>query len=384
MLTRATFRNFKNLADLSVDLGAFTVLVGPNAAGKTSVLQGIHLLTQLGVRQEGEQTHRSGRVGAVFSGRWNPRSAVTWGARELRLAVEERDEAGKEPRTAIALGCELPAEDGPDAGAQFTLQLPGQPAQPLSSIANPLNILNGPQLRRLARAALVQLDAGRMAAPSPMQDEEQRLAPDGSGLPAVISFLASFHQELYDQINATTRAVIPGFKRALAKPQAVTRLVRRPFAVGNQAVDVPVEEKVMAQALFIQMESGAVVPADMASEGTLLTLALMTLLHLPSAPSLLLIDDLDHGLHLSAQVAMIDAIRRVMAVRPELQVVCTTHSPVLLDSFDIQEVRVMALDAQGYTRIKPLSAHPKLDGWRAGMSTGELWANLGEDWVVDG
>ena len=35
--------NFKNLADVRVDLGPFTVLMGKNGAGKSSFLQAIDL-----------------------------------------------------------------------------------------------------------------------------------------------------------------------------------------------------------------------------------------------------------------------------------------------------------------------------------------------------
>jgi predicted ATP-binding protein involved in virulence len=111
---------------------------------------------------------------------------------------------------------------------------------------------------------------------------------------------------------------------------------------------------------------------------------LLTAIHNPDLPSRVLMDDFDHGLHLSAQYEVIAAIRRVMARRPELQVIGTSHSPVLLDSFDKKEVRVMALGPDGLARIQPLSAHPPVDGYRAGFSSGELWANLGEDWVANG
>ncbi|HEX4611817.1 MAG TPA: AAA family ATPase, partial [Urbifossiella sp.] len=44
MLTRASIRNFKSLRDVQVDLERFTILVGPNASGKSSILQAINLL----------------------------------------------------------------------------------------------------------------------------------------------------------------------------------------------------------------------------------------------------------------------------------------------------------------------------------------------------
>lgn len=40
MIETVSFKNFKALRDVTVPLERFTVLVGPNASGKTSVLQG--------------------------------------------------------------------------------------------------------------------------------------------------------------------------------------------------------------------------------------------------------------------------------------------------------------------------------------------------------
>ncbi len=48
MIRRVEFRNFKGLREVDLDLERFTVLVGPNASGKTSVLEGIYYLTRAG------------------------------------------------------------------------------------------------------------------------------------------------------------------------------------------------------------------------------------------------------------------------------------------------------------------------------------------------
>src|SRR5262249_37640541 len=47
MIHAVRFRNFKALRDVELELDRFTVLVGPNASGKTSVLEGLHHLTRL-------------------------------------------------------------------------------------------------------------------------------------------------------------------------------------------------------------------------------------------------------------------------------------------------------------------------------------------------
>src|SRR3954468_13786044 len=44
MIGKVSFRNFKSLHDVHVDLERFTVFVGPNASGKSSILQALDLL----------------------------------------------------------------------------------------------------------------------------------------------------------------------------------------------------------------------------------------------------------------------------------------------------------------------------------------------------
>ena len=44
MLTRLEANNFKNLIGFSTDFGAFTCLAGPNAVGKSNVLDAIRFI----------------------------------------------------------------------------------------------------------------------------------------------------------------------------------------------------------------------------------------------------------------------------------------------------------------------------------------------------
>src|SRR5437868_2445995 len=44
MISKVSIRNFKSLRDVEIDLERFTVFVGPNASGKSSMLQGLDFL----------------------------------------------------------------------------------------------------------------------------------------------------------------------------------------------------------------------------------------------------------------------------------------------------------------------------------------------------
>ena len=82
-----------------------------------------------------------------------------------------------------------------------------------------------------------------------------------------------------------------------------------------------------------------------------------------------------------AQREVIGILRRIVELRPGLQIIATTHSPYIVDEFPPEAVVVLTLDDEGHTMARRLSEHPKFDKWKEAMNTGELWAWVGEDWI---
>ena len=81
MIERASFRFFKSLRDVDFDLDRLTVIVGPNGSGKTSILEGLYLLSRCVVADPKE----------VLVGRWRPGSVFTKGIRDQGMEIECRD-----------------------------------------------------------------------------------------------------------------------------------------------------------------------------------------------------------------------------------------------------------------------------------------------------
>jgi predicted ATPase len=387
MLTRASFENFKALERVDVDLSRFTLLVGKNSAGKTSVLQGMHHASQLGARQEDEHRWAEGRPGAIFSGSRDPRRLVTLpGHGPMRIALTD------EQARTLSVEARLPVDESEPY--QFTLALsgdepssitlpgvmtlPGERAETLPKVFFGL-----PALRRFASVALLRLDADVIMRPSMADSEQPRLEQNGEGLASVLNYFAGAEPAILDALTEDLAKVIPQVRGIRTFPAQVTRRRQERIVIGDQAVNRSFDEPVWGHRFSLDMGKGRLIPADLLSEGTVLTLGLLTALRHPLCPRLVLADDIDKSLHPGAQAELVRCIRAILAARPELQMVCTTHSPYLLDHVELDEVRVMALDAEGHAACRSLSDHPDSQRWREMLRTGEFWASVGEDWIVE-
>lgn len=111
---------------------------------------------------------------------------------------------------------------------------------------------------------------------------------------------------------------------------------------------------------------------------------LATLSQTEQAPTLLLIDNFDGGLHLNSQVRFVKELQAACDAVPNLQIVVAGYSPFALEPLDPEQVIVMCRSEDGkYYGAAPLSQHPEFGTWTKVYRTEELWANLGEEWVLD-
>jgi energy-coupling factor transporter ATP-binding protein EcfA2 len=374
MLTQVSFQNLRALADVTLDLERFTVLVGPNGCGKSTVLDEIDRMCAM--------THPQEQPGVL--------------ATNLMAAPggHLNQEGGPPPHTSGISNPMVWRGEAPTSTFEFRILHPEQPMWwerssllltqnrdrfrlgPLGEKAdlnNPLAKEANERLRHSYRWRAQRLAPQRLMLllPSPFEAMLDQLDPAGYGLATNLLHMAANSIEDYAALQEDLRSVVPHFERLHVRQANVIELQKARQANPGYVID-------------LTFRGAGRIPANQASEGTLFALTVLAALHGPEMPSLILMDDIDHGLHLSAQYQIIRVIRRVMERRPELQVICTTHSPILLDSFEPKEVRVMALDKGGHTRVRPLTDLPDFEKHRRGLQTGELWASTGEDWVAEG
>jgi len=182
------------------------------------------------------------------------------------------------------------------------------------------------------------------------------MSAEGSGVHSALASMALEDPDEWQKLQENLRRIVPSIKRLRHTPQAE---------------------------LLFDTINGSGLTAAHVSEGTLLTLGLLTAIHGVHKPGILLLDDIDRGLHPKAQRELIDLLRGVQTTNAKIQIVATTHSPYLLDRMQPKEVRVMYLRDDGSTACEPLTEHPKFSKWKDEFDPGEMWSMFGEKWVSE-
>jgi predicted ATPase len=362
MIDRIRIMNFKCLKDVTVELERLTVLVGPNGCGKSSVLQAmLYACHGPALEPQAWRAIASTPSESAPIGVWEVSGDFT-----LAWKIEFRKRESPDE----------PPEGTPRC--DWSLQSRGSSPGALPAVWQ-----EHPEAKRIFSAALLHPDAAKLCQASPsLAGKAQSLGPDGEGLAALLAYVAGYDADAFASISRDLGTVVPGVSRVRVAPAEVESTELEVHVLNGQEVRQPVTRTLPGHGFLLEFSDGRRVPSTLVSEGTAIALAILTLLHTPERPSLILLDDIDHGLHIEAQAKLVNVLRALLERHSDLQIVCTTHSPYLLDRFEPSEVRVLALDEARNTHVRKLTEHPELEKWKFGTQTGELWAALGDAWVT--
>lgn len=335
MIRCVTIKNFKCLRDVTVDLEPFTVFVGANGSGKTSFLQALDLLCRTFRQQPGQldgdyQQNRS--FGIADEVELSCQSGDTHF--RYRTNVNQQQQVHHHERQWAGEGAAF-AKNGASLDWKQWQQQHGM-------LPNPV---------------WLRLDPNALRNAGPAHHTDPRIMqPNGQGLHAATAAMNLEDPDLWLKLQEDLRRIIPAVRRLRHTPQ-------------NE--------------LLFDTINGKGLKAVQISEGTLLTLGLLTAIHGVNKPGVLLLDDLDRALHPKAQRELIDLLRGVQTANPDIQIVGSTHSPYLLGRMQPNEVQVTSLRDDGSTACEPLTHHPKFAKWKDEFHPGEMWSMFGEKWVAE-
>lgn len=354
MITGLRLEHFKAHRNLHVDLtgkagGAaeprqLTVLVGPNGAGKTSVLQAVHLATGLLLPDP------DSRFAEI-----DPSTCLAKEAPSCAVGLEGR--AGDQ---AWRLTCQL--------APSWTLSWQLGDGTGDRRVSQGQNVI--PTILRSVSSRFLQLDARSIAAPMYFAGDSPSLTPQGGFAASVLAHLKLTNDAVFAAIEGDLRRLVPELRRMNPRPKKVLH----EFSTGNR-------QWVNGYELSADFAGANEVGPAGLSDGTLVLLAILIALHTADRP-ILLLDDIEQSLHPLAQLELMRTIRGLLAQKPELQIIATTHSPYILDDLAPSDALVFFPRKDGNVAVRPLSEHPNARSAIGTLSAGQIWSLEPEDWVT--
>jgi predicted ATPase len=284
--------------DAEVDLQPFSLIVGANGSGKSNLLKFFAAISL-----EVEPSSGAGRVAYTLKAGWIRHQNAANERSSYSVTLDGREVIGTQEagKTRLVVGDRL---------------LPWQGEQ--------LPIFNiDPD----------KVSAVEITVPNPV------IKANGEGTTQVLDTLKNGDREdLFDQIELNFRRYVP----------EVEKLSLRTIEQGKKQIQV--------------RERGlkTPVPATELSEGTRLILCLLTILHQENPPPMILLEDVDRGLH-PRLFEFVAPLMRDIAESHKINILATTHNPFLVNCFqDFKNAVIIVEKKDGASTLTTLDK--KLEG----------------------
>ena len=365
-ITRIHARNFRSLADITVDLNPLTILVGPNGSGKSNVVDVLRFLRDILLR--GLDTAIMDRNGMSAIRRWSPKGKPFDVHIELFFSLLEA-----EGKYAFTLGSESRAEYRVKSEVLciksnnkklIDLEIKNNELikpENLIERLNPKNYftkeLNDLQLLRLARMMDTEnnykiiTQVNRLFSnmgfytifPNNLREPQKSANPfpldeNGQNLASVLRHIKNSGKgNLYDHIVFALTKVVPDLDDISVTQVGgyyVTRLHYKADSVKGRRPSFELSQE---------------------SDGTLRMLGILTSLYQIPPKPLLAIEEPELTIHPGALGVLCDEIQDASL---RSQIIITTHSPELVSQFPADAFRAVE-KVKGITHIGEISANQR-------------------------
>ncbi|MDI3283806.1 ATP-binding protein [Polyangium sp. 15x6] len=345
-------KNYGCLKDVTVGLTPLHAFIGPNDSGKSTILRGIRTVVQF--------------AGGKFERRedkWLPFDPM------LPSEFVKAEAMGKAARATLACDVEgghyrvrsMDPESGTphvnERGSQLFFELDRGLGQERSWDASSVywdNVFEDQRkiLDQLRTARLIHFGASALREPSgliPFGTSAGFLDERGYGLPGVYQAIIGRGDDAWANIRASVEKLFPTIKRIGVLPISPTRLE-----------------------LEVELKSGMKLRANQISEGLLYYLAFAAIPYLEPV-SVILVEEPENGLH-PARIAEIVRILRAIVDESGVQVLMATHSPLVINELNPDEVSVVTRPSlEEGTKVTPIKDTPNFEKRSSVYALGELW-----------
>lgn len=317
-IKKVTLRRFKCFEDTTIHLAPFTVLMGENCSGKSSILQAIAIALRVLnekalIHQDAKGNYSPSRSGAAYA---QLPGLFTQNPRDIFFAKQERGGTERGQK-----GIEINLEDA--AGNVYKLRITAQfGAFNVKCLSNDKDLLSTPQLQNFD-ALLVHGFVGVMPA-------EERLFP----LAIEARLTNGRASEVLRNLLLDVR------KQSTERFERLQRKMQSYFGLELGKVDFQDRKDLYVQADYVEQFQKRPISFDLALQGSgfLQIMQLLAAIYRCCDHSkVILLDEPDAHLHPNLQVIVPNILREV-AEEEGLQIIVATHSTSIIRAVQPEEV----------------------------------------------
>lgn len=391
MITELRLRNWKSFADATLYIDPLTFVIGTNASGKSNILDALEFLKKIANRVSVNEAVRSIRGGQDWvmrkgADRFEISVKVqNGGSYRYTIAVEKKEnlfepieellvelkEDGVEREIMSAKLDKLPGEDrigyiaSLGSGIKISYSNEGDTDNP-ALISTVPQLLHKPQDREIVGIVLRNLRGIFILNPNPAAmrnyvSVSDSLSPDAGNLAGLIAGLD-------DEDKTRVEQALSSYIKPLPERDLVRVWTEK---VGLSSSDAMLYCEENWNGSPMQMDARGM------SDGTLRFIAIVVALLVGQENSLLLVEEIDNGLHPSRSEELIKVLRELGAQR-SIDIVCTTHNPVLIDTLGnsmVPFISYVKRNQDGNSEILLLEEKDNLAKLMSGNSLGGLMTN---------
>ncbi|QJD81287.1 AAA family ATPase [Spirosoma rhododendri] len=358
MLKRVSIQNFKSLKDVELELQKVNLLIGPNNSGKTNFLKALAVCNNLirGESIEVSDNFNKNSINKIY----------------LKLSFDDKPFENLEG-TFTHINYAFTRNTWGE-GYKFYYGLSDAIDSEMRHMEFPA--LNGKMDKFFRIGYIYKPDPNKLDKPSPVGRGSLEVATDASNLIAFFDRIRDEYPGTFAQIKADLAKCVPEFTEINFQNVESTEELVKQFG-----------DKTFKRIGLTDGRQNIIYWADELSEGTLYFIALLCIINQPNPPKLLLLEEPEKGIHPRRIFEVIQFIFR-LAEEKDVQVIMTTHSPIVVDMFkDMPEsVFIFDKDDEGATHVKNLQRdviEPEAEKSKElGIEPHHYTDSLGDAWTV--
>ncbi len=365
MLSKLRVQHYKSLFDIEVDLEPLTVFIGPNGSGKSNICEALFVLSNflerliININYQELIPFFAQSLIAVNTNQQKIESKF-WQGKQDSLFFEvgclpniERQESILSisihiefPQRILTINCQEYSSNTRSAKNKYT--------QELRDFLVSNNYLDSPLAKAIRKVSIYDFAPISLSNNIPSSGGMDKT---GQGIVDALADILLSNRKSFDELEERLTRLVPNIQRI--------SLLRR-------------EDRTFLLEL-IDRYSEHHIPASDISDGTLRILAFLTALYQENTPSIICFEEIENGVHpwlLHKMMELLQIISTEGITGKPVQVLITTHSPVLLNYVEPHQVRAVELDTEGKTQIHALPIDSErfqkaLEAYDGAL--GELW-----------